>query len=65
MDQAEFVGYVFPVPPGESNYTVVDLEPGDYIAFCTVAVGTTRADATPPDAAEHFTQGEISEFTVS
>jgi hypothetical protein len=66
LAKATLVGNVDALSPGESYYTVVDLEPGDYIALCTVQVGKTSEDATPPDdAPPHFTQGEISEFTVS
>jgi hypothetical protein len=66
LAKATIVGYVDDVPPGETYYTVVDLEPGDYIAFCTIQVGMTSEDATPPDdAPPHFTLGEVSEFTVS
>lgn len=65
LDKATVVGIV-EADPGDSYYTVVDLEPGDYIALCTVQVGKTSEDATPPDdAPSHFTQGEVSEFTVS
>jgi hypothetical protein len=66
LAKATFVGYVDAVPPGETYYTVVDLGPGEYVAFCTVQVGKTSEDATPPDdAPPHLTRGEVSEFTVS
>jgi hypothetical protein len=51
--------------PGETDYKVVDLEPGDYIAVCFIPMGMTSADGPPPDGPPHFTQGMVAEFTVA
>lgn len=52
-------------PPGSSDYKVVDLEPGDYIAVCFIPMGMTGVDGPPPDGPPHFTQGMVAEFTVA
>jgi hypothetical protein len=52
-------------PPGSSDYKVVDLEPGDYIAVCFIPMGMTSVDGPPPDGPPHFTQGMVAEFTVA
>jgi hypothetical protein len=51
--------------PGTSDYKVVDLEPGDYIAACFIPMGMTSDDGPPPDGPPHFTQGMFAEFTVN
>jgi hypothetical protein len=52
-------------PPGDSDYKVVDLERGDYIAVCFIPKGMTSDDGPPPDGPPHFTQGMVAEFTVT
>ena len=52
-------------PPGDSDYKVVDLEPGDYVAACFIPMGMTNPDGPPPDGPPHFTQGMVAEFTVT
>jgi hypothetical protein len=51
--------------PGEADYLVADLEPGDYIGVCFVPVGTTSEEAPPPEGPPHALQGMVLEFTVS
>lgn len=51
--------------PGEADYLVADLEPGDYIGVCFIPVGTTSEDAPPPEGPPHAMQGMVTEFTVS
>lgn len=51
--------------PGDSDYRVVDLEPGEYIMVCFVPVGLTSSDDLPPAAAPHYTEGMVAEFTVT
>jgi len=48
--------------PGEEDATAVKLDPGKYIAICTVSKGST-ADK-PGDGPPHFTLGMKREFTV-
>lgn len=52
-------------PPGQSDYKVVDLTPGDYIAVCFIPVGMTGTDGPPPDGPPHAMQGMVAEFSVS
>jgi hypothetical protein len=53
-------------PPGDSDYMVVDLAAGHYIALCFIPTGMTSEDQPPPeDAPPHATQGMVAEFTVS
>lgn len=52
-------------PPGQSDYKVVDLEPGDYIAVCFIPVGMTGTDGPPPDGPPHAMQGMVAEFSVA
>ncbi len=51
------------VPPGESEYFVADLTPGEYVLFCPVPVGSTgdTAGGGPP----HFTEGMVETFTIA
>lgn len=53
-------------PPGQNEYTVADLEPGEYIALCFIPTGMTSEEAPPPEGAmPHAMQGMVAEFTVS
>ena len=52
-----FVGGAF-APPGETGSSLLTLEPGAYLAVCTIPVGGTEEG--PP----HFTEGMLTEFTV-
>jgi uncharacterized cupredoxin-like copper-binding protein len=73
-DQAEqkttAVGSAF-AEPGGSDYAVVDLEPGEYLAICFIPVGLTpeaaqaaEAGGPEPSGPPHFTEGMQAEFTV-
>ncbi|MGH9113333.1 MAG: hypothetical protein ACRDZN_13725 [Acidimicrobiales bacterium] len=35
-------------PPGENEYTVADLEAGEYIALCFIPTGMTSEEARRP-----------------
>lgn len=51
--------------PGASDYTVAELESGEYIMVCFVPTGMTSTDQEPPPgAAPHYTAGMVAEFTV-
>ncbi len=63
--KVEQVGNSF-AAPGDTDYAVVDLEEGEYVALCFVPVGTTSEESAPPeDAPPHFTRGMKTEFEVS
>jgi hypothetical protein len=51
------IGGVAPLSPGESNYAVLDLAAGDYIAICFVPDAETGVP--------HFAMGMIAGFSVS
>jgi hypothetical protein len=51
------VGGVAPMNPGYTNWAVLDLEPGDYLANCFVP--------DPASGKPHFELGMIMPFTVS
>jgi hypothetical protein len=57
------VGYAY-TAQGGTDYFVADLEAGDYIGACFVAVGTINPDAPPAQAPPHSTQGMTFELTV-
>jgi hypothetical protein len=66
-----FEGVAF-AAPGEEAFAVIDLEAGDYVMLCFLPVGATpEAMATmeetgeEPDGAPHFTEGMVTEFTVT
>jgi hypothetical protein len=60
------VGFQDLVSPGDTGYSVVDLEAGDYIAVCFLPMGMTSEDGPPPaDTPPHFTQGMYAEFSVA
>src|SRR5690606_15005417 len=69
LDQEEALEYVSMVGdeplafPGESSYTVADLEPGKYVAVCFIPVGET-GEGPPTECPPHFTQGMMAEFEV-
>ncbi len=46
-------------PPGQSGYTIANLEPGQYIYACFVPVGGKKKGAP------HFAEGMYGTFTVS
>jgi hypothetical protein len=57
--------------PGDTDYAVADLEPGEYLAVCFIPVGLTpeaaeaaETSGTEPSGAPHFTEGMKAEFTV-
>jgi hypothetical protein len=57
--------------PGGTDYAVVDLEPGEYLAVCFIPVGFTpeaaaaaETSGTEPSGPPHFTEGMRAEFTV-
>ena len=62
-DKVTLLGVGGPIAAGESQYLIVDLEPGDYIATSFVPVGMTSLDA-PTEGAPQFTEGMVHEFTV-
>jgi hypothetical protein len=53
----EAIGGTAPMSPGETNYAVLDLAAGDYIAICFVPDAETGAP--------HFAMGMIAGFTVT
>lgn len=63
--KTEFLGEAFG-EPGDDEYLVVDLAPGEYLAICFIPVGSTPdAGEEGGDGPPHFTQGMKAEFTVS
>lgn len=60
------VGSMDPLAPGDSDYVVVDLEPGRYLATCFLPKGATSMDAMPSaDGEPHAALGMVQEFTVA
>ena len=67
------VAGISPIAPGDTDYSVVDLESGDYVALCFLPVGATpevveaveSGQQEPPEGPPHFTQGMKVAFTVS
>lgn len=58
-------------PPGGTDHTFVDLEPGRYGALCFFPVGSTpealaavEESGEEIDAPPHFSEGMLAEFTV-
>ena len=49
--------------PGDSDYGMGELTPGEYVAFCPIPVGST-ADVEG-DGPPHFAQGMVKTFTVA
>lgn len=65
QEKVEQVAATF-ASPGDTDYAVVDLEAGDYVAVCFIPVGLTSEDAQPPEnSPPHFTQGMKAEFEVA
>lgn len=62
--KTEFLGEAFG-PPGDDEYLVVNLTPGDYLAICFIPVGSTPEAGEDVEGPPHFTQGMRTEFTVS
>ena len=63
-DLLEFVGGTF-AQQGQTTFTSLQLEPGDYAFICFVPVGSVDPEAEGnDDAPPHFTQGMIRAFTV-
>ncbi|MGH9157835.1 MAG: hypothetical protein ACRD1K_18815 [Acidimicrobiales bacterium] len=66
--KTERVGGVDPTKPGESDYAVVNLEPGEYLIACFLPVGSTpeafASETGPPDGPPHFTKGMKATLTV-
>jgi hypothetical protein len=65
MTKVTFVAAGF-APPGEDDYTVTELEAGEYGMACFIPLGTVSEDAAEEaEGPPHFTQGMFAEFTVS
>ena len=65
----EEIGVMLPAAPGEDSVLLVDLTPGDYVAVCFVAEGTTSmaqvaAHAGGDASGDHRSLGMIKAFTV-
>jgi hypothetical protein len=71
-EKTEDVVFIDPTKPGEEEYSVAELEAGEYLAVCFLPVGATpdvfddveAGEAEPPEGAPHFTRGMRVEFTV-
>lgn len=65
-DSVEMMGMLDPLAPGDSDYVVVDLKPGRYIATCFLPKGATSMDAMESaDGQPHAALGMVQEFTVA
>ena len=76
MDEEEAMGLVEPVGgafagPGVTSYTLVDLEPGNYVMVCFLPEGATQeafdemmAGGAEPDGQPHAMHGMTDEFEV-
>jgi len=58
--------------PGQTSYTALDLEPGNYIVACFIPQGATQeawdemmAGGAEPDGAPHAMEGMTAEFEVT
>ena len=65
MEKVTMVGMAGPIPSGESEYAVVDLAAGDYVATCFIPVGAVSFDGPPPEGPPHMMQGMVHELTVT
>lgn len=65
-DLVETVGSMDPVAPGDSDYLVVDLHSGRYLATCFLPKGATSMDTMQSAEGEpHAALGMVQEFTVA
>jgi hypothetical protein len=52
-------------PPGDDDYFVAELEPGDYLAVCFIPTGMTSDEGPPPaEGPPHAMQGMYEEIQV-
>jgi len=65
MQKVTLLGSPAFATPGDGDYKVVDLEPGQYVAVCFIPKGMTDDNGPPPDGPPHFTMGMFAEFTVT
>lgn len=49
--------------PGDRDVGLVDLAPGEYVAYCPIPSGTTGEDSIG-DGPPHFTLGQVTTFEV-
>lgn len=62
----EMVGFMDLLAPGDSDYVVVDLKPGRYIATCFLPKGATSMDDMgSADGEPHAALGMVQESTVT
>jgi hypothetical protein len=52
-------------PPGEDEYGIYDLEPGEYLAVCFIPTGMTSDSGPPPEGPPHAMHGMVTELTVT
>jgi hypothetical protein len=67
MTKINMMGGTFAPQKGDQGLMVADLVPGEYAALCFIPTGTTMGEdgEKPGDGPPHFTQGMMTEFTVS
>lgn len=60
----DMVAGIDPVPAGGSDFAIVELEPGRYIATCFLPKGSTDVEHLEGHGQPHVELGMISQFTV-
>lgn len=50
--------------PGDGDYQLLDLTPGQYVLFCPIPVGSTAANEFEGEGPPHFVQGMVEFITV-
>lgn len=58
QEKVDVLGGVEPVPPGESDYVVAELEKGEYLVACFLPVGATPEVLARAEASGERPQGE-------
>ena len=51
--------------PGDRDYLLLDLTPGQYILFCPIPIGSTAGNEVEGDGPPHFVQGMVEFIDVT